>query len=161
LQAYRNRFEPQRERMTNIARSAHRLAQQALARNAFAEHFLTDAFSAGHIFTPRKEILEEARVRLDEMPTGASLVRSALLGTTSGERGEVRAQARSLAWHDLDNYYGVEVTNNDPGFAPWIACGDSCSERTSDPHWAATRASVIRATMESIKDLLRAGLTGT
>ena len=160
MNMYRAQFEPSRDRMGAIAQSAHQLARQALARNAFAEHFLTDAFSAGHVVTPRAEILQEAGVRLDQMPTTGSLIRSVLLGTTWGELGEVRAQARSLAWHDLDNFNGVEVQNNDPGFAPWIACGDGCSDRTSDTHWAATRASVIRATAESIKDLWRAGLTG-
>ena len=160
LSEYQRRFNSQSKRMETIIQSAHGRAQQALARNAFAEHFLTDAFSAGHVVTPRQEILQEAGVRLDQMPSRAGVLRSALLGTTWEELGEVRAQARSLAWHDLDNLYGVEVQDNRLGAAPWIACGDGCSARTSDPHWAATRASVVRATAESIKDLWRAGLTG-
>jgi Domain of unknown function (DUF4157) len=160
LNEYQRQFNPQSKRMSSIIQNAHGLAKQALARNAFAEHFLTDAFSAGHVVTPRQEILQEAGVRLDQMPTSASLVRSALLGTTWGELGEVRAQARSLAWHDLDNFYGVEVQNNKPGSAPWIACGDGCSGRTLDQHWAATKSSVVEATAHSIEGLWRAGLTG-
>jgi hypothetical protein len=161
MNEYRRRFEPLQELVPQVSRAAHHRAERALMREAFAEHFLTDAFSAGHIITPRAEILREAGVRLESTVSPGSVLRSALLGATWGELGELRAQARSLAWHDLDNYYGVEVQVSASGFGPWIACGDNCSTRTSDTHWNATKASVIRATTESIKHLWNAALTGT
>jgi hypothetical protein len=160
LSAYRARFEPIRVKAEKIIPAARRLAWESLLRNAFAEHYLTDAFAAGHIVTPRGEILREAGVAPSgPVPGRAEAVRAAVF-TTWAELHELRAQARSLAWHDLDNYYGVEVAATDPGFAPWIACGDRCSERAGDPHWHATRAMALRATKASIADLWRAGLTG-
>jgi hypothetical protein len=160
LSLYRARFEPIRRMAERVIPQARRLAWQALLQNAYAEHYLTDAFSAGHIVTPREEILREAGVDPSSPPPSrAGAVRGALL-TSWAELRELRAQARSLAWHDLDNYYGVEVAAASPGFAPWLACGDGCSARTADPHWHATRAMAIRANEESIKDLWRAGLTG-
>jgi hypothetical protein len=159
LNEYQRRFNAQGKRMESIAHDAHDLARQALARNAFAEHFLTDAFSAGHVVTPRKEILQEAHVQLADIPSTPKLVRSVLF-TTWGELEEVRAQARSLAWHDLDNANGVEVQNSKAHPKTWIACGDGCSGPPAHSHWAATRDAVVEATTESIKDLWRAGLTG-
>jgi hypothetical protein len=162
LNRYQARFNAEKEHKETEIQNAHALARQGLARNAFSEHFLTDAFSSGHAVTPRKEILQEVGVRLDKLPSGASLLRGAVLGATWGELGEVRAHARSLAWHDLDNYFGVEVKNKKPGAKPWIACGDNCSNEklASHSHWAATHDAVVEATEESIKDLWRAGLTG-
>ena len=157
LAAYRRRYMPQRERLRNLARSAHRLAREALMRNAFADHFLADSFAAGHIVTPRAEILQEVGARLDEPVSGGRLLRGVILGSTWAELGEVRAQARSIAWHDLDNHYGVEVRNS---VATWHACGDQCSSRTQASHWQATRAMVVRALAESVRHLWMAGLTG-
>jgi hypothetical protein len=160
LGAYRVRFERVRPRIERIIPAARKLAWEALLQNGFAEHYLTDAFSAGHLITPRNEILQEEGIGPEEHPPSrAQAVRGALFPTWS-ELRELRAQARSLAWHDLDNYYGVEVRAADPGFGPWMACGDSCSERTANSHWHATRAAAIRADEESIKDLWRAGLNG-
>jgi hypothetical protein len=159
---YARRLNPaQQARMEAIGKAARAIAREALMRNAFADHFLTDAFSAGHVVAPRAEILQEARVRLDEPVGRLSLLRGAILGPTWGELGELRAQARSLAWHDLDNFYGVEVGVPDPGFGDWIACGDRCSQQTQGSHWQATRALAVRATTESIRDLWEAALTGT
>ena len=160
LATYRAAFERIRPRIERIIPRARALATEALQRNAFADHYLTDAFSAGHIITPREEIVREAHVNIRQSPPSrAATVRAALVPTWS-EFWEVRAQVRSLAWHDLDNYFGVEVSVSAPGFAPWQACGDRCSERTERRHWDATRASAIRAEAESIKHLWVAGLTG-
>ncbi len=70
----------------NLARRAGsdgRLAGQAWGVNAAADHFLTDAFSGGHIRQPR-----------------AALLAQGLLG-----------QLDSKVQHDLDNEHGVDVTN--------------------------------------------------
>lgn len=161
LSRYRAEFERIRPRVERVIPAARALATEALQRNAFADHFLTDAFSAGHIVTPREEILHEAHVDIrGPVPSRATTVRAALVPTWS-EFWEVRAQARSLAWHDLDNYYGIEVDVRAPGFAPWQACGDRCSDdATRRRHWDATRASAILAEEQSIKHLWIAGLTG-
>ena len=58
-------------------------ANLAWGLNAAGDHFLTDAFSAGHIRTPRLE--------LQQLPGG---------------------QVDSLIRHDLDNAFGVEVMND-------------------------------------------------
>ncbi len=48
------------------------LWRRALYTNAFADHFLTDGFAAGHIRVPRSEIREWARVRqLEDSLAGA------------------------------------------------------------------------------------------
>lgn len=57
-------------------------ANAAWAMNATADHYLTDAFSGGHIRPPRSE----------------------LMATTKGN-------VKSKGWHDLDNANGVQVTN--------------------------------------------------
>lgn len=158
LTEYRRRFEPLRGRLEPLNKNARDLAKQALMRNAFADHFLSDAFAAGHIVTPRKEILQEAGTRLEEPETAGRIIRVGILGATWGELGQVRAQARSLAWHDLDNYYGIEV--KDATNKKWTACGDHCSKRTGDIHWKETKEHVVAATAESIKHLWMVGLNG-
>jgi hypothetical protein len=99
---------PVGQRNIDVWRAMHRdaimLAQQAGAdarfsnrawgTNAAADHFLTDAFSAGHLRTPRAVLLAQ------------------------GALGNVE----SKILHDLDNTYGVEVTNR-RGDA-WTAYGD-------------------------------------
>ncbi len=68
----------------------------AYAMNAFADHFLTDLFSSGHLRTPRKEMHE----------------------TLVGDTGSLCARMM----HDEDSCYGLQVTNAS-GDA-WTAYGD-------------------------------------
>jgi hypothetical protein len=77
-----------------IAEARRGDANAAWGINACADHFLTDAFSGGHIRTPR-----------------AQLVTSSI------------GNIESKILHDLDNEHGVEVTNA-RGDRPWIAYGD-------------------------------------
>lgn len=70
-------------------------ANRAWGMNAGADHFLTDAFSGGHIRVPRSALHAE------------------------GKFGDVKSKIA----HDLDNENGVEVTNP-RGDRPWIAYGD-------------------------------------
>jgi hypothetical protein len=84
-----------REMHTRAIAEAHAgRANTAWGINAAADHFLTDAFSGGHIRTPR-----------------AALVTSSI------------GNIESKILHDLDNEHGVEVRNA-RGDAPWIAYGD-------------------------------------
>ena len=74
-----------------------RTGQAALAwgLNATADHYLTDAFSGGHIRVPRETL------------------------AASGTKGNIE----SKVLHDLDNAHGVLVTN-ERGDPPWLAYGD-------------------------------------
>jgi hypothetical protein len=78
----------------NAARNGN--ANLAWGMNAAADHFLTDAFSGGHIRVPRDKLMAK------------------------GKKGNLE----SKIGHDLDNEYGVEVTNL-RGDKPWIAYGDN------------------------------------
>lgn len=62
-------------------------ANLAWAMNAASDHFLTDAFSSGHVRTPR----------------------AALMGSSTGD-------LQSKVLHDLDNKFGVDVVN-DAGYS--------------------------------------------
>lgn len=99
-------------------------AARAFAENAAADHVLTDAFSGGHIRTPRERL--HAR----------------------GIRGDVE----SKVLHDLDNDFGVEVTNR-RGDGPWIAYGD---DRMGDARNTRNRALALEAVRLSKEDIARA-----
>jgi hypothetical protein len=73
----------------------------AYAANAFADHFLTDLFSAGHLRTPRKELHDWSKVGIPGV----------------GMAGDV------LAWygHDEDCKYGLNVRNKSQ---TWMMYGD-------------------------------------
>lgn len=98
-----------------------KFANRAWGINAAADHFLTDAFSAGHLRTPRETLLAQ------------------------GALGNVE----SKILHDLDNTYGVEVTN-DRGDAPWIAYGDDNFSRLEN---ATNRRIALEAVEMSKRDI--------
>lgn len=93
----------------------------AWAMNAAADHFLTDAFSGGHIRVPR-DLLH-----------------------AKGKKGDIEAKIG----HDLDNEYGVEVTNlrGDP---PWIAFGDNMLD---DPRNTQNKVLALEAVELSKQDI--------
>lgn len=119
-------------RNIEVWREMHTQAIQAakqgnsnLARglNASADHFLTDAFSGGHIRTPR----------------------ATLMGSAMGN-------IESKVLHDLDNEYGVEVTNP-RGDPPWIAYGD---DMLADPRNRRNRELAQEAVRLSQQDIANA-----
>jgi hypothetical protein len=69
----------------------------AYAMNAFADHFLSDLFSAGHVRTPRKELYEISSVHL-------------------------AASALARFMHNEDSRYGLNVSNQQG--VSWRAYGD-------------------------------------
>ena len=97
------------------------MVNQAWLANAAADHFLTDSFSGGHIRTPRATLMAQ------------------------GSLGNVESKIE----HDLDNDFGVEVTN-DRGDPPWISYGD---ERLGAPGNAVNRARAVEATELSKRDI--------
>ena len=117
----RNRDIWRRTHIQAIAAAQAGNANLAWGLNASADHFLTDSFSGGHI--------RVARARLH----------------ASGKAGDVT----SKALHDLDNEFGVLVTN-DRGDAPWIAYGD---EHLGDRANARNRALALEAVQLSKQDI--------
>ena len=98
----------------------------AYAINAFADHFITDLFSAGHMRTPRRPIYNSASTEL------------------------TRKGAGICAWqmHNEDNKFGLWVTN-DVGDR-WTAYGDS---RYRDKWNAAGRVVMKAAVQQSMNDV--------
>lgn len=104
--------------------------QLAYAMNAFADHFLSDLFSAGHLRTPRKELYGV---------TTPSLVGSVL----------------SRWMHDEDNRWGLNVTN--ALGQSWRAYGD---KRYFDTVDVANKNLVDFAVQESADEVFTAFSTG-
>jgi hypothetical protein len=133
------------ERSRALRVEAGTLAVEAMAMNGFADHFLTDAFAAGHIVTPRQELLTEYSTEfLGLVPVGGVLQ---------------CANIPSLAWHDLDNMSGVRVDNLRG--EEWTTYGDDYADvdpdrppggRTLSP----TMKHVVAATAESVRQMWRA-----
>ena len=101
------------------------LTNLAWAMNAAADHFLTDAFSGGHVRTPRADLLKKG----------------------------VSGQIESKVLHDLDNQYGVQVTNK-RGDRPWVAFGDA----SLTPPMNATNRSLAVEAVKLSKEDIRAAL---
>ncbi len=106
--------------------------EEAYAMNAFADHFLTDLFSAGHLRAPRKELYDT--ITLPIPGAGANL--GSLL---------VRCM------HDEDSRLGLNVTNKNKD--SWVAFGDKALR---DSKSKANADMVTRAVQESADDVWRA-----
>lgn len=98
----------------------------AYSLNAFADHFLSDIFSSGHVRTPRKEIYQ--------------------LGTPSEITGLL-----AKYMHDEDSLHGLFVTNSRGD--SWIAYGD---KRFFDANDAANTDLVTLAVQASVDEVFRA-----
>jgi Domain of unknown function (DUF4474) len=99
----------------------------AYATNAFADHFLTDLFAAGHMRTPRRP-----------------------LWISAGSDPILQAAASLCAkqMHDEDNKFGLWVTNAVGD--TWVAYGDA---RYRDSWNAAGRVIVKAAVQQSMNDI--------
>lgn len=102
----------------------------AYAMNAFADHFLSDLFSGGHIRTPRKELYDVV---------------------TPSDVGSLL----SRYMHDEDCLWGLNVTNGDQN--AWRAYGD---KRYFDSVDLANKALVDIGVQESVNEVFAAFLTG-
>lgn len=137
------RFKAELAHGLDAAKMAHReddlrLAQdhyhRSLVHCAFACHFLTDCFSAGHLRTPRRAILSacEAIYGNDPMPA----VHLTLLLATGGDvpcsSAQFIAALYALAAHNFDSSVGVRVQVDHGGSAVrYTAKGDG--HTTADP----------------------------
>jgi len=130
------------EQYQKVKTQANNLALRAMAMNGFGDHFLTDAFAAGHIVTPRKELLDEYTTRfLGVIPVGGVLKCSNI---------------PSLAWHDLDNMYGVQVDNLNGD--SWLTYGDDYADKDTPKgrSLSPTLEHVVDATAVSIGQMWQA-----
>ena len=119
----RNRDIWRRNHIEAIMAARSGNANVAWGLNAAGDHFLTDAFSGGHVRTPR-----------------------ALLHA-KGIRGDVE----SKVLHDLDNEFGVRVTNNRGD--RWVTYGDA---HLNDAVNARGRALALEAVQLSKQDIANA-----
>jgi hypothetical protein len=100
---------------------------RAYAINAFADHFLTDLFAAGHMRTPRRALYESASVAL------------------------LPANLCAKRMHDEDNKFGLWVKNKLGD--KWVAYGDA---RYRDEANAANRRIMKRALQQSMDEVWNA-----
>jgi hypothetical protein len=103
----------------------------AWGMNGMADHYLTDAFAGGHIRTPRDRL------------TGSSL-----------------GNIESKILHDLDNQFGVRVTNA-RGDTPWIAYGDEHFFAPENVDNRRIAQEAVRLSRQDITDALGGGSPGT
>lgn len=103
--------------------------EQAYAMNAFADHFLTDLFSAGHLRAPRKQLYEQIMTPVPGY---------------SGSLGSLLVRAM----HDEDCKNGLKVHN--AAGETWRAYGD---KRLLDSVSGDNRRIVVKATQASAKDV--------
>lgn len=105
----------------------------AYAVNAFADHFLTDLFAAGHMRTPRRPLYDSAETGATQLAAGLCAKRM----------------------HDEDNKFGLWVTNAVGD--RWVAYGDA---RYRDTWNAAGRVVMRAAVQQSMDDLWASYSTG-
>lgn len=112
----------------------------AYALDAFGSHFLTDLFSAGHVRTPRAELLSI----------------SSKLGFTS-----LTAGLMANAMHDEDNYLGLWLKDNriGPGLQDhaWQAFGDGSY---FDVKSGDNRQAIRKALQDSVDEVYKAFQSG-
>jgi hypothetical protein len=110
--------------------------QLAFAMNAFADHFLSDLFSAGHLRTPRRA--------LDVLGKQSAAPSSLLLSGLCAK-----------AMHDEDSYHGLWVRN--ARGQKWRAFGD---KKLFDHQDEDNKRQAIAAVQESAREVWQAFSTG-
>lgn len=106
--------------------------EYSYAMNAFADHFLTDLFSAGHMRAPRKELYDQVTTPVPGY---------------SGSLGSLLTRCM----HDEDSYHGLNVSNKAGN--SWLAYGD---KRLLDSVSADNRQMVVSAVQASANDVWKA-----
>jgi hypothetical protein len=103
------------------AGNAQAIPAEAVARVAFGLHFLTDAFSAGHLRVPRAKL-------------------------TGSKDGETKALAAKLM-HDFDGFHGLKIRNGLG--ARWTGFGDKYLDKSPESLDKGLRA--VGAVLSSVK----------
>ena len=138
---------------TSDSVKSERLWRHAVFTNAFADHFLTDGFAAGHIRVPRREIIEWGeRKKLSSKVTGAL---SKLLHDQDGHRTGFHGTSEHR--FDPDDPDGLMVINS-RGEEWWTRCdGQLFSGKTiADPAIKLP----VQAVKQSVAELLEAYTNG-
>lgn len=110
------------------------LLNKAYVFEAFAFHFLTDLFSAGHIRTPRRAIFEDVSNNLS--PTIKGIIANAM--------------------HDEDGYFGLSVINKKGD--RWIAYGDESYFAKKSQENRSQINLALTSSIEDIRDAFNAGV---
>ncbi|HEX2279369.1 MAG TPA: hypothetical protein VHN13_19925 [Candidatus Tectomicrobia bacterium] len=125
---------------------------QALFTNAFADHFLTDAFAAGHIRVPRREICQWAGQQGYSKELAGAL--SKLLHDQDGHLKTIHGSGHSLALDDTEGLYVCNSLGKD-----WYTrCDGQLFVKNVDEVPAVRQP--VEAIRESVKELLMAYLFG-
>ncbi|RUR19663.1 phospholipase [Legionella sp. km535] len=111
---------------------AQQLLELAYAQNAFANHYLTDSFSAGHMRTPRRAISDKIH-----LPASLNLLIANLM-------------------HNEDNQHGLNVVNAEG--TSWTAYGDG---NLYKPEAELQRAVLLDAMQRSADGIYSTFSTGT
>lgn len=129
----RNRDIWRRNHIDAIAAAQMGNASLAWGLNAAGDHFLTDAFSGGHLRVQRSSLHAQGTV----------------------------GDAKSKVLHDLDNEFGVQVTNDrgDPprGDPPWITYGDEHLNDAANTYSLKVALEAVQLSKQDIADALAQG----
>jgi hypothetical protein len=125
------------QKVAELRQQAKSMATGAMALNGFGDHFLTDAYAGGHIVTPRRDLLEGYATKLFGVIRVGSVLHCASIP--------------SLAWHDLDNKFGVRVKNR--AGQVWTTYGDNYLGQKAPTGEPETMNHVVEATAGSIRHL--------
>ena len=125
---------------------------QALFTNAFADHFLTDAFAAGHIRVPRREICQWAGQQGYSKELAGAL--SKLLHDQDGHLKSIHGSGHSLALDDTEGLYVCNSLGKD-----WhTRCDGQLFVKNGAELPAVCQP--VEAVRESVKELLTAYIFG-
>jgi len=128
------------KKVAELREQARPQAVHAMAVNGFGDHFLTDAYAGGHIVTPRADLLDGYTTKfLGLLNVGG------VLGC---------ANVPSLAWHDLDNKFGVRVKNRKG--TVWTTYGDNYLDHDAPKLEPTTKQMVVEATTRSVRQMWEA-----
>jgi hypothetical protein len=109
----------------------------ALAKNAHADHFLSDLFAGGHIRTPRRVLHEFDWNMADAFPNGRATIGGLL----------------SKAMHDEENTRGLTVTSQAYPDQSWVAFGDC---QILEARSAENAQHAVRALQVSVDEVIAA-----
>ncbi|KGP64412.1 phospholipase C [Legionella norrlandica] len=120
-----------KKRQEGLVKEANKLLELAYAQNAFANHYLTDSFSAGHMRTPRRAIGKDIL-----LPAVLNLLIANLM-------------------HNEDNKHGLNVVNAEG--TSWFAYGDGYLYK---PEAELQRAVMLDAMQRSADGIYNTFMTG-